>query len=137
MRLLGVDWGSKRIGVAVGEEEHGILSPRSPLTPTGTLKKDAAMLVEMARKEEARKIVLGLPLEPGAIEGRMAKIARMLAAEIESAGISVELVDETLTSVEAETELWSEGVKAARRRKLKDGEAARLILERYLHGKKG
>lgn len=137
MRLLAVDWGTKRIGVAVGEEEHGIVRPLLPLTPTGALKRDAAMLAQVARKEEAQAIVLGLPLEPGGIEGRMAKIARTLAAEIEQAGVPVELVDETLTSVEAETELWSEGVKAARRRKLKDGEAARLILERYLHGKKG
>ncbi|MEA2552124.1 MAG: putative pre6S rRNA nuclease [Fimbriimonadaceae bacterium] len=135
MRLLGVDFGSKRIGIAVAEAEHGIVTPRSPITPTGTLRKDAANLAQLAKAEQADAIVLGLPLEPGGIEGRMAKIARVLASEIEQAGFRVELVDETLTSVQAESEMAAEGLKASRRRKLRDGEAARLILERYLHGK--
>jgi putative Holliday junction resolvase len=135
MRLLAVDWGMKRIGVAVGECEHDVVTPRSPITPAGNLKKDAANLVELARNELAQAIVLGLPLEPGGTEGRMAKIARMLAVEIEQAGMRVELVDETLTSVQAETEMAAQGIKASRRRKLRDGEAACIILERFLHGK--
>jgi putative Holliday junction resolvase len=136
VRLLGVDFGSKRIGIAVAEAEHGIITPRLPIAPTGTLRKDAAMLVALAKKEEAQAIVLGLPLEPGGVEGRMAKIARVLANEIETAGCHVELVDETLTSVEAESELAAGGLKASQRKKLRDGEAARLILERFLNGKK-
>lgn len=83
----------------------------------------------------AEAIVLGLPLEPGGVEGRMAKIARALAKEIEDAGCPVKLVDETLTSVQAEAELVADGLKVSQRRKLRDGEAARLILERYIHGK--
>lgn len=136
MRLLGVDWGMKRIGIAVGEAEHGIITTRLPITPTGTLKKDAVLLAQYAKKEEAEAIILGLPLEPGGEEGRMAKIARVLAREIEEAGCRVELVDETLTSVEAEAEMAAGGLKASQRKKLRDGEAARLILERFLNGKK-
>jgi putative Holliday junction resolvase len=136
MRLLGVDFGSKRIGIAIAEAEHGIITTRLPIAPTGTLKKDAAMLAQLAKKEEAQGIVLGLPLEPGGVEGRMAKIARVLAREIEEAGCHVELVDETLTSVEAEAEMAAGGLKASQRKKLRDGEAARLILERFLNGKK-
>lgn len=135
MRLLGVDWGTKRIGIAVGESDHKVVSLRNPIDPTGTLKKDAINLVQLAKNEQAQAIVLGLPLEPGGIEGRMAKIARMLAKEIEQAGMRVELVDETLTSVQAESEMAAQGLKASRRKKLKDGEAACLILERFLHGK--
>ena len=136
MRLLGVDFGSKRIGIAVAEAEHGIITPRLPVEPSGTLKKDAVMLAALAKKEEAEAIVLGLPLEPGGVEGRMAKIARVLANEIETAGCHVELVDETLTSVEADSGLVAGGLKASQRKKLRDGEAARLILERFLNGKK-
>jgi len=135
MRLLGVDWGTTRIGIAVGETDPQVATPRNPLTPTGTLKKDAVNLVQLAKNEEAQAIVLGLPLEPGGIEGRMAKIARMLAHEIEQAGMRVELVDETLTSVQAETEMSAQGLKVSQRRKRRDGEAACLILERFLHGK--
>ena len=131
-----MDFGSKRIGIAVADVDHLIVTPRNPISPTGTLKKDALNLTELARAEDAQKIVLGLPLEPEGIEGRMARIARMLAKEIEANGFSVELVDETLTSVEAESELIAGGLKASQRKKLRDGEAARLILERFLHGKK-
>ena len=135
MRLLAVDWGTKRIGIAVGETEHKVATARNPITPTGTLKKDAGLILELAESEEAQVVVLGLPLEPGGVEGRMAKIARMLGAEIEAAGMRVELIDETLTSVEAESSMASQGLKASQRRKLRDGEAACLILERFLHGK--
>ena len=135
MRFLAIDWGTKRIGVAVGEQDQKIATARPTITPTGTLKKDAILIVELAKKEQAQAIVLGLPIEPGGEEGRMAKIARMLAQEIENAGMRVELVDETLTSVQAETEMIAGGVKASRRRKLRDGEAACLILERFFHGK--
>ena len=124
----------KRIGVAVGESETQIATARNPITPTGTLKKDAANVVQLAKNEQAQAIVLGLPLEPGGEEGRMAKIARMLANEIQQAGMRVELVDETLTSVQAESSMAEQGLKASRRRKLKDGEAACLILERFFHG---
>ena len=136
MRLLAIDWGTKRIGIAVGESEHKIVTARNPITPTGTLKKDAANIVNLAKNEQADAVVLGLPLQPGGEEGRMAKIARMLANEIEQAGMHVELVDETLTSVQAEAEMNAQGLKASRIRKLKDGEAACLILERFLHGQK-
>lgn len=136
MRLLGVDFGSKRIGIAVGESEFGVVTPRLPIAPTGTLKKDAVNLAALAQKEQAERIVLGLPLEPGGVEGRMAKIARTLAGEIEKAGCPVHLVDETLTSVQAEAGLIADGLKASQRRKQLDGEAAALILERYIHGQK-
>lgn len=136
MRLLGVDFGSKRIGIAVAEVQFGVITPRNPISPTGTLRKDAINLAALAKNEQADRIVLGLPLEPGGVEGRMAKIARTLAAEIEKAGCPVELVDETLTSVQAEAGLRADGLKASQRRKLLDGEAAGLILERYIHGQK-
>src|SRR3569832_425011 len=105
MRYLAVDWGTTRIGIAVGEDDHKIVSPRNVVQPTGTLKKDAVQLIAVAKNEQADAIVLGLPLEPGGEVGRMAKIARMLAKEIEQAGMRVELVDETLTSVQAEREM--------------------------------
>lgn len=126
----------KRIGLAVAESDHGVVTSRPPITPTGTLRKDAALLKDLVKKEQADFIVLGLPLEPGGEEGRMAKIARTLANEIQGAGCRVELVDETLTSVEAESDLRAGGLKASQRKKLRDGEAARLILERFLNGKK-
>lgn len=132
MRLLGVDFGFARIGIAVAETEFGIVSARPALAASGTLKKDAKALADFAKKEQADQLVLGLPLEDGE-EGKMARICRTLADAIRAHGVPVVFVDETLSSVQAERSLRDDGLKASQRRKLKDGEAARLILERYMH----
>jgi putative Holliday junction resolvase len=134
MRLLGIDFGFKRIGVAVAETEVGIVTPRPPLSASGTLKKDAEALAAFAKREEAAAIVLGLPVEESGEEGRMARICRTLAGLIEGNGVRVHLVDESMTSVQADGALRDEGLKASQRRKLRDGEAAALILERYIGG---
>jgi len=134
MRLLGIDFGFKRIGVAVAETEVGIVTPRSPLTASGTLKKDAETIAAYARREEVDAVVLGLPVEESGEEGKMARIFRTLADHIIGNGIPVHLVDESMTSVQADGTLRQEGLKASQRRKLRDGEAAALILERYLDG---
>lgn len=135
MRLLGVDFGFKRIGIAIAETQHSIISPRPSLEASGVLKRDAEALSLLARKEEVDCIVLGLPLENGT-EGKMAKICRRVADLLQASGHEVRCVDESLSSVEAERALRDDGLKASERRKLKDGEAARLILERYLDEEK-
>ena len=132
MRLLAVDFGSKRIGIAVGESNPRAISLRPILTPAGALKKDAAAIVALATKEQAEVIVVGLPENPGGEDQQMAKVCRMLAGHIEALGKAVALVDESLTSVGAEDHLREMGLKASERRKLRDGEAAARILERYL-----
>jgi len=129
-----VDFGFKRIGLAIAEAEHGVISPRPFLEASGKLASDAERLIEMARAEQVDRIVLGMPLEDGE-EGRMARICRTLAGHIRGGGFPVDLVDETLTSVEADARILGSSevrLRASQRRKLKDGEAARLILERYL-----
>ena len=138
MRLLGIDFGFKRIGIAIAETEHGIISARPSIEASGTLKTDAARLAEMAKKEQVDAVVLGLPIEEDGEEGRMARICRTLAGHIAECGIEVHLVDERMTSIEAEANIRDGSeteIKASQIRKLKDGEAARLILERYLGGR--
>lgn len=133
MRLLGVDYGSVRIGLAVAESGPGVATARLPMKPSGSLAKDAAALAKFARAEECDLVVIGLPLEQGGVEGRMARITRSVASLIEAHGVGVGLVDESLTSVEANSALQSAGVKAARGKRLIDGEAACRILERFMH----
>lgn len=135
MRLLGIDFGFKRIGIAIAETRPCIITARPPIEASGKLAADAQKLVEMARKEEVDEVVIGLPIEESGDEGRMARICRTLAGHVANGGLKVNLVDERLTSVEAEANLRNDGerdLKASERRKLKDGEAARLILERFI-----
>jgi len=127
-----VDFGFKRIGLAVGESEFGVVTPRPTILAAGALKKDAVAIHSLAKKEEANAIVLGLPIEPDGQEGRMARICRNLGQLLVDAGATVHFVDETLTSVEAESAMAEAGLKASDRRKLRDGEAAARILERFM-----
>ncbi|MEZ0324369.1 MAG: Holliday junction resolvase RuvX [Fimbriimonas sp.] len=133
MRLLGVDYGFKRIGLAVTDSTIGLPAARPPAASLGSLKKDAAQIASLVKREAADAVVLGLPVEAEG-EGRMARLCRTLAGHLtEDHGVEVYLVDESLTSVAAEDLLFSTGMKASQRKKLRDGEAAALILERYLN----
>ena len=131
MRLLGIDFGFARIGVAVTDEAVGLPTALPAVPASGKLRVDALALAALARRQEVGTVVLGLPLEGGE-EGRMARVMRGLGGHLEGAGLVVEYVDETLTSVEAETALRGTEMKASQRRKARDGEAACRILERYL-----
>lgn len=133
MRVLGVDWGSKRIGIAVGDAESGVFSPRPALTASGALKRDAEGISTKAAEEEAEAIVVGLPI---ATEGeeRMERICRHLASHLQDLGLKVFTVDEALTSVTAHRDLRDAGLKASQRRRHIDGEAAVRILERWASG---
>lgn len=130
MRRLAVDLGKARIGLAVSDDAHQITTPLPPLAAQGALVPDAAQVAEAARKQEAQAVVLGLPLENGEAT-RMASVARRFAALLESHGLKVDLVDETLTTYEAESALQALGLKASQRKKARDSEAACRILERF------
>lgn len=131
MRLLGIDFGFARIGAAVTESSVGLPSALPAMSASGKLKNDALALAQLAKRQEAEMVVLGLPLEHGE-EGRMARIVRQLGGHLNDLGIVVEYVDETLSSVEAEESLRDAGMKASQRKRARDGEAACRILERYL-----
>ncbi len=131
MRAMAVDFGSKRIGIAVGESAPRVVSARPFLTASGTLRRDAEVLAEKARGEAVERVVLGIPIEPSGEEGRLARVVRQLAALLEERGLKTALVDETLTSAEAERALMGAGLKASVRKRYLDGEAAGRILERY------
>ena len=133
MRVLGIDFGGKRIGVAIGETEHNVASPRPQIEATGTLHLDAVNIVSIAKKEETAKVVIGTPVV-GTEETKMSRICRMLGSEIEKLGVSVEYVDESMTSVRAEEALRTQQWTAATVKKHLDSEAACQILERYFGG---
>ena len=131
MRLLGIDFGFARIGVAVTDDAVGLPTALPALSASGKLKVDAGAIALLAKRQETPTVVLGLPLEYGE-EGKMARVMRQLGGHLSTSGLVVEYVDETLTSVEAEDALRGTDMKASQRKKLRDGEAACRILERYL-----
>ncbi len=128
-----MDFGGKRIGIAVGETEHKVASPRPQIEATGTLRLDAINIFALMKKEEAALVVIGTPMV-GTEETKMSRICRMLGAEIEKLGGMVEYVDESMTSVRAEEALRTQQWTAATVKKHLDSEAACQILERYFGG---
>ena len=131
-RVLAVDPGSKRVGVAVSDPTGTIAQPLTslPAEPAGTL---VARLSALARERQAERLVVGLPRRMDGGMGPEAKAARALAADLRRAtGLQVALVDERLTSVAAERALLAGGATRARRRQLSDQVAAALILQGYL-----
>lgn len=137
MRVLGIDFG-QRIGTAIGETAHGVVTPRKAIASTGTLAKDALAVGELARKEEVELIVLGLPLSQGE-ETRMSRVCRQFGDKLTELGLSVRLVDESLTSREAEGAMLAAGLKGSQVKRALDSEAACRIVERYMeeHGEEG
>ncbi len=133
MRVLGVDFGFARIGLAVGDDKLGVFSPRTVLKASGGLKRDADAIANKAKEEEAEAIVVGLPLDAEG-GGRMARICDQLAGHLRDKGLIVHTVDESMTSVGVHAELREAGLKARQRRKIVDGEAAVKILERWANG---
>jgi putative holliday junction resolvase len=130
MRLVAFDPGARRVGVAVADSELGIAFPRPALRVRGI--RDLSSLVQLARSEGAERVILGLARNMDGSEGPQAAAAREMAAALEEAGLSVELVDERLTSWEAGERLAGEGRRPKRATGDLDSAAARLILQDYV-----
>lgn len=131
-RIMAIDPGSKRVGIAVSDPGGVIAQPVGavPAVPAATL---AARLAQMARDQAAEELVVGLPLRLDGRRGPEAKAAQDLAGQLrELTGLRVTLVDERLSSVAAERALLASGQRRARRRELSDQVAAALILQTHL-----
>ena len=136
MRVLAVDPGSKRIGLALSDPTGTIAQPlvTIPAEPRETLP---TRLATLARENEATRIVVGLPRRLDGSHGPEAVAARELAAELRRAArLPVELVDERLTTVAAERSLLEGGMHRQKRRANIDRVAAALLLQTHLDRKK-
>ncbi len=132
MRLLAVDFGEKRIGLAVSGEGSTVVVPVGTVTRTSD-GQAAAAVAEAAREREVERIVVGHPVRCGGVETLLARRARNFARRLaEVSGLPVDLHGEALTSRAADAALESAGVPASRRAAARDAEAAATILRDYL-----
>jgi len=133
MRILGIDYGRRRIGLAVSDEAGFLARPLDPFLRTHSLKKDLESLAHLARELEAGSVVVGLPLNMDGSKGEMALEVEEFVVQLQAVSkIDVSVSDERLTSVEAERVLLEGDVKRKDRKRLRDGLAATLILQGYL-----
>ena len=131
-RLLGVDYGQVRIGLAVTDPDRKIASPLATYPRRGRAQ-DAAFFRKLIDEEAVGQIILGLPVHLSGQEGQKAAETRTFGRWLEEVtGVPVVFWDERFTTVEAEGFLWSAGLTHKRRKDRRDQVAAQILLQAYL-----
>ena len=136
-RVLGIDLGSRRIGVAVSDGLGLTAQPRATILRHGGVR-DIDAIAAAVKDAQADRIVLGLPLDCEGQEGPAAQRARVFGDKLRTAlHLPVELIDESFSTVEAEAVLLAADVSRARRKQVVDKMAAAVILQRWLDAHRG
>jgi len=132
-RYLGVDLGTKRIGLALSEPTGGVVSPLLILQARPDTDDNAAAILEVANDYAADEIVIGLPLNMDGTEGPQAKLTRKAAKAIRKASdLPVHLHDERLTSHAADQRLVDRELTRKKKKARQDAVAAQILLESFL-----
>jgi putative Holliday junction resolvase len=133
VRALGVDLGSRRIGVAISDPTGTIASPVEVVQRSGSVVHDHRRLLALAHEWEADTIVVGLPLS---LDGSVGPAARAVLDEVEAlravSPMPVDTVDERLSTVVAQRHLREMGVDNRKARKVVDKLAAAVLLQAWL-----
>ena len=130
-RWLGIDHGSKRVGVAVGDTSSEIAAPLTVLDGAD-FNQIAEQIVRIADEHDARAVVVGWPLNMDDTEGPQGKIARTFAANLaELTGLDVRLWDERLSSFQADQALAGAFTRQQKKAR-QDAIAAAVILQDFL-----
>ena len=136
-RVLGVDLGSRRIGLALSDPGGTVATPAGVVPRSGDIGADHRTILAKAREAGADRIVVGLPLS---LSGEAGPAARAVLEEVEALrveagkGMRVETHDERMTTVTADRALRAAGTKRSRRRQVVDEVAAAVLLQAYLDG---
>lgn len=132
MRILGIDYGDQRIGLALSDFT-GTLVGRAWTLHEWNLDRAIDAIADVVRENEVGTLVLGLPKNMDGSEGPRAEKSRTVAERLtEATGLDVVLWDERRSSVEAHAILHANGRKEKKHRERVDAVAASLILEGYL-----
>jgi len=131
-RVVGLDVGTKTIGVALSDPLRMLASPVHTVARKG-VRRDVAALQELLAEHVIDVVVVGLPLELDGSEQRSARLARQIGvATAEATGWELIYVDERFTSVDAERQLIAAGASRAKRKQVIDQQAAVVILQSWL-----
>jgi putative Holliday junction resolvase len=131
-RILALDLGKKRIGLAISDP-LGITAQGLPTLQRTTIRADAAALDQICAEQDVTLVLIGLPLHMDGRESRQSQYTREFADYFSGrTGREVRLWDERMTSIEAERVLKESGISIAKRAKAVDKLAAQILLENFL-----
>ena len=137
-RLLGVDWGERRIGLALSDESRILAQPLTTLTRRTGKRFPMREFLTLVEHHAVTGIVVGLPLDQEGAEAEAATAARALTADIaHRSGQPVELWDERLTTARALRAVRAMGGSTKGRKDDVDALAATVLLQHYLDAKRG
>jgi putative Holliday junction resolvase len=132
-RVLGIDLGTKRIGIAISDPDQRVATPIDVVTRSGDRARDHRTIAALVREWEAERVVVGLPLS---LDGSTGPAAQTALAEVDElagiVGVPVDTTDERMTSVTANRALDELNVRGPARRKVVDKVAAAVILQSWL-----
>jgi putative Holliday junction resolvase len=134
--VIGIDLGTRRIGVAVTDALAMTAQPHATLDRHGG-QRDLDAIAALVRSFDAERVVLGLPLSPEGEAGRAAKSVQVFADRLRAVlTVPVDLIDESFSTVEAEDVLLRADLSRARRKQVVDRVAAAVILQRWLEARR-
>jgi putative Holliday junction resolvase len=137
-RLLGVDWGERRIGLALSDETQTLAQPLTTLTRRAGKRFPMRAFLTVLDRHAVIGVVVGLPLDAAGVEGDAAGAARALASAIaQRSGKPVELWDERFTTARALRTVRQMGGTTKGRKGDVDALAATLLLQHYLDARRG
>lgn len=135
MRVIGIDLGSKRIGIAISDSGGVLATPYDVVVRSGDRERDRRAVLAMADEIGAERIVVGLPLS---LDGSVGPAAKAALAEADAlaarTSLPVETYDERLTTVTADRSLRILDVKGEARKRVIDQLAAAVMLQAWLDG---
>lgn len=137
MKIMGIDYGDARTGVAISDLLCTIVGTTA-VVPSRNTEKAVADIVRMAKENQVGEIVVGLPKNMDGTEGVRAQLCQEFAEILHQAsGLPVSMWDERRTTVEAHHILSAHNYHGKKRKETVDAVAASLILEGYLAFRKG
>ena len=136
MRILGVDYGDKRIGLALSDALGIVAGPVGTYEARG-MRKDIDYIAALAKEKQAEAIVLGLPVNMDGTHGERAEKTKAFGRNLEKvSGLNVIYKDERLSTVSAEKSLIESNMRREKRKGVIDTVAAQIILQSYLDSHK-
>ena len=138
-RILAVDWGQRRIGLALSDETQTLAQPLTTLTRRPGKRFPMAQLLDQITRNHVVGIIVGLPLDETGSEGDAAHAARRLADDIKrrAGDVEVSLWDERMTTARALAAVREMGGSTRGRKADLDAMAAALLLQHYLDTRRG
>jgi len=133
MRALGLDLGTKRIGLATSDISGLIATPHSTLNRSSSVRRDHESIARIVENEEVEIVVVGLPIRMNGELGPAAEAANREAAKLGTVlRVPVIMFDERMTTVAADRALKEANISASRRREFVDRVAAAVMLQTWL-----